>query len=431
MSAWHEAGEDAALATIVRAGHGSSLIALLRSRSAAEEAEISNLLEAALKSMEPRGEQRGRDQLLPPRSLLTWRLVYVLAINDMLDHVLFACAGKFFMDDCKRCIFNMLVPSNKVLCFGGSRGILSFLNVTDLQIQFRVSVEQEESIEGIAWSPSRLQVAVAIFEHCVVIDAASGMIDMKMACGDFVMDVAWNPIGSKLAVVTGGSDAAPGMLWLVDVASGHADDIFECDVGIRFVAWSPSGLYVAASARNGIVYVTDIARGQCIMEKDVRFGQDPGDWIARISWIHSSSELAVTCSDGVLVVWGMPSSLLVDEKRTGPFGNVTSQWQITNFKNNPFGATSDFQSGLVLRTESQTDLFCLTELGSTKAKTIRTMVDDFAWSPNGEQVALAHKSAKGVVLTAVDVSAFGTCFSTQRFVEIDGLEQCVHLAWCA
>eukprot|EP00930_Biecheleria_cincta_P062422 TRINITY_DN4789_c0_g1_i2.p1 TRINITY_DN4789_c0_g1~~TRINITY_DN4789_c0_g1_i2.p1 ORF type:complete len:434 (+),score=72.63 TRINITY_DN4789_c0_g1_i2:130-1431(+) len=432
MAEWREPGEDAALAAIVRSGDGSSLVTLLRSRAAAGEAEVRTLLEAALESMQRPGalesmQSPGNPNL--PRSLLGWRMAYVLTINDLLDHEVFAQTGDLFMYELKKSIFQMLVPSKNTLCLGGSRGILSIINVADPKVQLQVEVEPEETIEAIAWSPSRLQVAVAIYESWAVVDAATGQIDMKVACGDFVMDVAWSPIGSKLAVCTGGTDAAPGMLRLVDIASGFAEGIFECDVGIRFVAWSPSGSYVAASARNGYVYVVDVARGQCIIEQSL-LGEDTGEWIANISWIPGSSKLAATSLDGVLKVWGMPSGLLVDEKRNAPRGDVAPQGPAISMKNKPCGIAPGFQSALVFRAEGETDVFCLTDLGSTNVETLRQTVDDFAWSPDGTKLALAYMSAGGVALSTVDASAIETGCAAQQLIQIDGCEQCFNLAWC-
>ena len=70
MAECHEAGEDAALATIVQSGDGSPLVAWLQSRATIEKLEISQLLEAALESTEHRREQKRGDQFLPPLALL-------------------------------------------------------------------------------------------------------------------------------------------------------------------------------------------------------------------------------------------------------------------------------------------------------------------------------------------------------------------------
>ena len=155
----------------------------------------------------------------------------------------------------------------------------------------------------------------------------------QVALGDYVIDLAWSPDGSKLATAT-----VDGAVFLIDHDgdSGHPRLIGRHADGANSLSWRPDGAEFATAGHDGMTKVWDGSSGQQLSSLEA---QD--SWVAKAAYSPRGNVLA-TAAGRHLKLW--------NERREGVYESSDHSSTIADVGWNPqgFGVAVAAYNGITL-----------------------------------------------------------------------------------
>ena len=261
-------------------------------------------------------------------------------------------------------------PNGRSLATGGSvTGDISVWVVTQTskyrkvdQLSKQILTGHTDSVRSVVWSPSGLHLASASHDLTIRLwrHIHDGMIDpmplqvVQTCHTDLIQSMSWSPGGTLLA--SGSLDNSV-EVWAVEEFSngtigirGDNPQVLEHLTKVDSVAFSPSGRHLASGCRDGYVWVWPLAAGGTEIDiGSVQVLKGHTTWAYSVSWSPDGKHLASGSMDKTIRVW--PVSL-VDGK-----------------------------------------------VGSPQVLAAQDQVWATAWSPSGDQLAIAGSGTKVYVWT--------------------------------
>jgi WD40 repeat protein len=216
------------------------------------------------------------------------------------------------------------------------------LTITELETDSSISIEVNNGFSSLHWSPDSTQIAVVGEESIILLDAKAGdEIDSFDTHGRIIRSgVVWtngelrwasvdsnnhlrvwqsnldNPLfelpeqyssDSARFLPTDAELVADSQIW--NIESGEAITVENLPVSNGI--WSPDGTCVAAGfvrlnsdGMSHYIGIWDTTQQEMIYELEIPTSVET----TRIAWSPDSSRIAIGADDGVVRVWGIPSS---------------------------------------------------------------------------------------------------------------------------
>jgi WD40 repeat protein len=166
----------------------------------------------------------------------------------------------------------------------------------------RMSIEEAEDFEAVAWSPNGMLLAGATEDGLLLIfRAADGHLLQRFKHAGPVYTLCWSSDGEQ--VVSGAGDGERGVLFLWDVQQGTLLRRFEGHTGfVTDVDWSVDKHLLVSVGTHGTLRWWDVEQGVSLGMVEAHDG-----W-ARAVRISPDGRTVATCGeDGVIKLWDMQS----------------------------------------------------------------------------------------------------------------------------
>lgn len=200
-------------------------------------------------------------------------------------------------------------PNSNILGIGGADSASRLVN-PDSDRVLLVMRNLDVRMQSVAWSADGKEFAT----NGDIWDTRTGkkIVTLKEF---LVTNVAWSPDDTKVATTSGDDDtdgsASTPHIW--DSRSGKLLLTVGGHLGpVEAIAWSPDGTRLAAAARDRIA-IHDAANGRILFEIG-----DGTSSVSGLAWSPDGRRLAAAGEDGIVQIYAMDVSLLLDlaHKRT-------------------------------------------------------------------------------------------------------------------
>ena len=191
-----------------------------------------------------------------------------------------------------------------------------------------------------------------------------------VALGDYIIDLAWSPDGSKLAAVT-----VEGAVFLIDDHgdSGHHQRLGRHADGANSLSWRRDGAEFATAGHDGLAKVWDGSSGQPLSSLEA---QD--SWVAKAAYSPRGNTLA-TAAGRHLKLW--------NERREGIYESSDHSSTIADVAWNPDG------SGVAVAAYNGITLHVPGRQYKPRKYTWKGSSLVLAWSPDGKYMATGEQDS--------------------------------------
>lgn len=203
-------------------------------------------------------------------------------------------------------------PASDIFAVGGSEGIQIF----DQNLQQVFEIESEY-VEDVAWNPDGTLLAVVSNQRTlIIVRVDSGISEFQRFAIASIKRVAWSTDGSKLAVATSPSGSKSSLsLYEVDTLSenkislNHSFSFAEQNARFTSITWDASSQYIATTDDSYVVAVWDSNDGSIVISTDYPLKDDPSNLgLIEIEWHPTELELAVQRWELPLELISVPSN---------------------------------------------------------------------------------------------------------------------------
>lgn len=238
-------------------------------------------------------------------------------------------------------------PDGGTLATGTSTGVIALWDTQSWSCRAELSGHRDK-IGRIAWSPDGQELLTGSYDGTVrVWDAKAATFVALLERGEWITDVAWNPV-RRQALIAPWADAA--VLWPipadpmdaspVTLLTGHSAVLHSADwspdgsmavttsgdgtariwdsatgseirrlsTGEAFTsAWNPKGQRILTGSRDGILRIWDVAGGA-----DVMLLRHP-DAVCSARWSPDGAQIISGCGDGGVRRWAVDPTAVLTE----------------------------------------------------------------------------------------------------------------------
>jgi WD40 repeat protein len=264
------------------------------------------------------------------------------------------------------------------VAYGGN---LMILDAATGQMVSTLELSQIYPISQVTWNPNGNSLAVSTYEGDIhILAAVTWQTLVVLHDSPYVIDIAWNPAGDRLASVESfAEDSYVVQVW--NMTTYTPMRIAEYHDLTSSVAWSPDGTKLANDVPDGPVRIWDTATWQIVMTIDHKNAMSS-------AWDPTGTRIVTVGGDDETVrVWNtaygeeltrIPTDFVVD-----------AEWS-------PDGSKLALADGHLIRI---VDALTGQDLDRID---VGASINAVAWSPDGNQIA--HASDTSSVPTILDLS---------------------------
>jgi WD40 repeat protein/predicted Ser/Thr protein kinase len=174
-----------------------------------------------------------------------------------------------------------------------ARGAQVYDSASHALTAWRLAERDQLSTWDVAYSRDGSKLALGCSSRCLVTDADTGRVLLRIPLEERGLAVEFSPDGTRLAV------ADFGIVRIFDAANGrelrrfveHAGEVFA-------IAWHPEGNRLATGGRDTVIRIWDPETGAKLLEL-----AEHADYVHRLDWSPDGSTLASASGDNSVRLW--------------------------------------------------------------------------------------------------------------------------------